>query len=473
MIESPYTVHAPPPIAAPEKTPPRRRRWWLLGLALLLLAALIWKARPLWVVSAIGEQRVLATGALPVRVAIFSDDGKTLFTGGGEGTNPGEICVLDADTGKLLRSWRGHDRQINALALSPDARVLASGGADGRIKLWDVSSGKELKTLAPFDYDPMRMGDIMMKLMNEARDPRTGEMDKSKLRGSGFVLKPMGGGYTLEPDPAMANLPQATYTDAPDGKRVTDPILTLAFSRDGKTLFSASKGGGLLKWSVEKGSAESLSGTGGSTGVLIAEFSADVMWLVKSDSSSWRSTNPKDRNIGVTPLNLWSAQKLPNPWIKTLPHLVGELAQNVDSVTAAAFSPNDKNIGLLSLSHALDGSITGGRLQFVADVQTPMVSSGGYGKIVWTQNLSTDAAQRGAIAFAPGGKTLGVLEGDDLVLRDAATGKETRRLRGGRNSATNDVASDASYSTTKLVFSPDGKSAASCRDGLLSLWKLR
>lgn len=42
----------------------------------------------------------------------------------------------------------GHYGQIYALAISGDSKVLASGGSDHTIRLWDSSSGKLLKTIA-------------------------------------------------------------------------------------------------------------------------------------------------------------------------------------------------------------------------------------------------------------------------------------------------------------------------------------
>src|SRR6185437_9322153 len=43
--------------------------------------------------------------------------------------------------------WR-HDRWVNAIAFSPDGKILASGGADDRCRLWDVATGRQLFELA-------------------------------------------------------------------------------------------------------------------------------------------------------------------------------------------------------------------------------------------------------------------------------------------------------------------------------------
>ncbi|MYB65011.1 hypothetical protein F4X73_10005, partial [Candidatus Poribacteria bacterium] len=41
---------------------------------------------------------------------------------------------------------KGHEYTISQLAFYPNGTILASGDAGGTIRLWDISTGKSLKT---------------------------------------------------------------------------------------------------------------------------------------------------------------------------------------------------------------------------------------------------------------------------------------------------------------------------------------
>src|SRR5262249_22157955 len=77
----------------------------------------------------------------PMCVA-FSRDGKTLFSGG----YGGQVHVLDPATGKELRRFGAHGLSISCLALSPNGRLLATGGEqDKDVCLWDLATGKQVR----------------------------------------------------------------------------------------------------------------------------------------------------------------------------------------------------------------------------------------------------------------------------------------------------------------------------------------
>jgi len=57
------------------------------------------------------------------------------------------IKLWDVASGRNVRTLRGHADKVNSVAFSPNGYILASGSHDCTIKLWDVNSGSELRTL--------------------------------------------------------------------------------------------------------------------------------------------------------------------------------------------------------------------------------------------------------------------------------------------------------------------------------------
>ncbi|HKR59134.1 MAG TPA: WD40 repeat domain-containing protein [Pyrinomonadaceae bacterium] len=73
----------------------------------------------------------------------FSPDAKLMATAGGERT----IKLWDVATATELRSLVGHHDAVFAVAFSPNGKMIASGSYDGTVKMWDVATGDELRSL--------------------------------------------------------------------------------------------------------------------------------------------------------------------------------------------------------------------------------------------------------------------------------------------------------------------------------------
>ncbi len=87
--------------------------------------------------------RTLAGYAWSVHSVAISPDGRLLASSSRETT----VKLWQLDTGRELRSLKGHTDAVNAVAISPDGRLLASGSDDTTIKLWWLRRGREIRTL--------------------------------------------------------------------------------------------------------------------------------------------------------------------------------------------------------------------------------------------------------------------------------------------------------------------------------------
>ncbi|MBT31266.1 MAG: hypothetical protein CMO01_16550 [Thalassobius sp.] len=59
----------------------------------------------------------------------------------------GVIKLWDIASGRILRTLDGHSSKVNAISFSSDGKLLVSGSYDQTVKVWEVSTGMNIQTL--------------------------------------------------------------------------------------------------------------------------------------------------------------------------------------------------------------------------------------------------------------------------------------------------------------------------------------
>jgi mono/diheme cytochrome c family protein len=156
--------------------------------------------------------------------AEFSPDGAILATAGYDRN----IHLWDLATGKLLRSMTSHNGAVYDLAFSPDGTVLASASGDGTCKIWLVATGERLDTLNQPEAEQYRVA-----FTPEGKHIVAAGAD-NRIRLWRFVSKTA---------PKLNPLLQTKFGHE-------DDIVDLAVSPDGKQLVTTSSDRSLKLWSL-------------------------------------------------------------------------------------------------------------------------------------------------------------------------------------------------------------------------------
>jgi WD40 repeat protein/3',5'-cyclic AMP phosphodiesterase CpdA len=394
--------------------------------------------------------------------------GPDLVAAGGD---DGVLRIWDPVTGSQLREWTGHADEVLSLDFTADGRWLASGGAGGVVRIWDAATGVLIRDITAhtgrvwsvgFSADGRWLasagGDGAVKIW----DTETGTLERS-LTGHILVVwsvafSPDGDWLASAGDGQVVRVwDPATGTLAREWIAHASAVLCLAFSPDGM-LASAGADGAVRIWDP-------------ATGTLIREWAGH-------DGPVWSLAFSADRRL----LASAGDDRVVRVWDPAKGTAIQELTGHTDEVNSVDFSPDGRWLASTGTDRvvrvwdpatgALVRKWTGhtdeiNSIGFSPDGQ--WLAAAGDDRTVRIWNPATGAFQHElaghtgrvwSMAFSPGGRWLASAGADGRVLIwNPATGDLERSLTGhaGR--------------IRSLRFTPDGTWLASAGDDhLVRIW---
>src|SRR5688572_2868594 len=198
-----------------------------------------------------------------VTSVIFTPDGRALASGA---ESRSSILIQDAATGAVHAELQGHESEVDALAFSRDGKVLVSGGDEGSVRVWNVSTWKEIVAavgaggavaqiaLSPDGQSAVSSADMSLLMFGLYDDKEPIQLDTLEASGSASIAYSPDGStlaYTsgeLQFNIVLWDIRNRRPRGILEGSATT---MSMVFLPDGKRLVTGHSNGEVILWNVE------------------------------------------------------------------------------------------------------------------------------------------------------------------------------------------------------------------------------